>query len=88
METRLLLLEVQDALEGLQQAAGQFAVMANGLERMNVAGQKEKARFWIQAYQEIDDCLRDLDPMLPLFQLDRGAMFRIYHAMRKLKAAG
>src|SRR5690349_21023932 len=46
MEAKLLLLEVQDALEGLQQTAGQFAFMANELARMNVVGEEKKANFW------------------------------------------
>jgi hypothetical protein len=35
--------------------------------------------------QVLDDYLRDLEPMLALFRLDRGAMFRIYNSMRRLK---
>src|SRR5688572_16478750 len=62
MEAKLLLLEVQDALEGLQKTAGQFSFMANELARMNVAAEDEKAQFWARVYQDIDDCLRDLDP--------------------------
>lgn len=85
LEAKLLLLEVQDEIERLQQTAGRFAGMAYELARMNVAGLEEKAQFWAQVYQEIDDCLRDLDPMLPIFQLNRGVMFRIYNTMRKLK---
>jgi len=85
MEAKLLLLEVQDALEGLQHTAGQFAFMANELVRMNVVGEEKKANFWAGVYQDIDDCLRDLDPMLPLFQLDRMALFQIYNRMRTLR---
>jgi hypothetical protein len=87
MEAKLLLLEVQDALEGLRKTAGQFSFMANELARMNVRGEDEKAHFWARVYQDIDDGLRDLDPMLPLFQLDRMAMFKIYNTLRNIKSS-
>ena len=73
-------------VERPQQIARQFAGMAQGLARMNVAGESERARDWAQMYLEVDDCLRELEPMLPVFLVERGALFRIYTAMRSLKA--
>ena len=54
---------------------------------MNVAGQNVHAQAWEQMRQVLDDYLRDLIPMLALFRLDRGALFRIYHSMRRLRRA-
>ena len=85
-ETKLLLLEVQAAIEQLHQDAGHFAFWAHELTRMNVQGHDKHAQAWAQLYQEIDDCLRELDPMLPSFQVNRGTIHLIYTTMRRLKA--
>lgn len=84
-EFRTLLLDVEAALDQLKQTAGHFADWARELTRMNVAGKNAHAQVWGQMHQTLDDYLRDLDPMLALFRLDRGAMFRIYNSMRRLK---
>jgi hypothetical protein len=84
-EFRKLLLDVEAALDQLQQDAGHFADWAQELTRMNVAGQIAHAQVWKQMQQALDDYLRDLAQMLALFRLDRGAMFRIYCSMRRLK---
>ena len=84
-EAKLLLLDVQEAIEQLQQDARQFAGMAHEFARMNVAGQYEHAQYWAREYLEIDDCLREIDPVLPAFQLNRGTMLQIYTTMRRLK---
>lgn len=83
-EFRMLLLDVEAALNQLKQTAWHFADWARELARMNVAGQNAHAKAWEQMRQALDDYLRDLDPMLALFRLDRGAIFRIYNSMRRL----
>jgi len=84
-EFRKLLLDVEDALVQLHQDAGHFADWAREMIRMNMAGQNAHAQVWEQIQQVLDDYLRDLQPMLALFRLDRGRMFRIYNSMRRLK---
>jgi hypothetical protein len=84
-EFRTLLLDVEAALDQLKQTAGHFADWAREQTRMNVAGQHSHAQIWEQIHQTLDDYLRILDPMLALFRLDRGALFRIYNSMRRLK---
>lgn len=84
-ESRILLLDVEAALDQLQQDAEHFADWARELIRMNVAGQNAHAQVWEQIHQTLDDYLHDLMPMLALFRLDRGALFRIYNSMRRLK---
>lgn len=84
-EFRTLLLDVELALDQLQQTARHFADLAWELARMNVVGQNARAKAWEQIHHTLDDYLRDLEPMLALFSLDRVAMFRIYHSMRRLK---
>ncbi len=84
-ESRILLLDVEAALDQLQQTAGHFADWAQEMIRMNVAGKEAHARAWEQIRQVLDDHLRDLYPMLALFRLDRGALFRIYNSTRRLK---
>jgi hypothetical protein len=84
-EFRTLLLDVEAAIDQLQQTAEHYADCAQEMVRMNVAGQNAHAQAWEQIRQALDDYLRDLEPMLALFRLDRGAMFRIYNSMRRLK---
>jgi hypothetical protein len=52
---------------------------------MNVAGEFERAKEWADICRILDDVLRDFDPMLPSFRLDRGVLFGIYASMRHLK---
>ena len=84
-EFRTLLLDVEAEFYQLQQDAEHFADWARELIRMNVAGQNVHAQAWEQMRQVLDDYLRDLIPMLALFRLDRGTLFRIYYSMRRLK---
>ena len=84
-ESRVLLLDVEAAFDQLKQTARHYADWAQELTRMNVPGQNAHAQVWEQIYQTVDDYLRDLEPMLALFRLDRGAMFQIYNSMRRLK---
>ncbi len=84
-DSRLLLLHTEAALDQLKQIARHYADWAQELTRMNVTGGYAHAQVWELIYQTLDDYLRDLDPMLALFRLDRGAMFRIYNSMRRLK---
>jgi hypothetical protein len=48
-------------------------------------GPIDQAKAWVEIYQVLDDCHRDLESMLPLFHLDRGVLFGIYQALRMLK---
>lgn len=60
--------------------------MAHEFARMNVPAFYKHAHAWALIYQEIDDALRDLDQLVPLFRLNQAAMFQIYNTMRRLKA--
>lgn len=84
-DSRILLLDVEAALDQLKQTAGNFADWARELTRMNVAGQNAHAQVWQQMHQALDDYLRDLELMLALFRLDRGPIHLIYNSMRRLK---
>ena len=84
-DSRILLLDLEAALDQLKQTAGHFADWARELTRMNVAGQNANAQVWEQMHQALDEYLRDLDPMLALFRLNRGTMLRIYNSMRGVK---
>lgn len=81
----MLLFDVQEAIEELHEDAREFGGMTNEFARMNVAGQYEQAQDWARMSQALDDCLRELDPMLPSFQVDRGPIHQIYTTMRRLK---
>jgi hypothetical protein len=52
---------------------------------MNDEREFERAKEWADIYRVLDDALRDFDPMLPSFRLDRGVLFGIYTSMRHLK---
>jgi hypothetical protein len=52
---------------------------------MNDEREFERAKEWAKIYQILDDCLRDFDPMLPSFRLDRGVLFGMYTIIRSLK---
>lgn len=84
-EFRTLLLDVELALDQLQQIARHFVDLAWELASLNVAGQNAHAQVWEQIHQTLDNYRRDLEPMLALFRLDRVALFRIYYSMRRLK---
>lgn len=84
-EAKLLLLDVQVELEQLQRVTLHFATVANIMAGMNVAGQYARAKDWAEMYWVLDNCLRDLDPMLPVFRLNRGVLFRTYNIIRNLK---
>ena len=83
-EFRILLLDVEDAIHQLHGTAEHFAYCAEVLARMNVAGLDARAQAWEEVRQVLDNYLRDLEPMLAVFRLDRGALARIYHSMRRL----
>jgi hypothetical protein len=84
-EAKLLLLDAWEGLEQLLRTARHFETMANIMASMNVEGQFVRAQVWADIYRVLDDCLRDLDPMLPVFRLDRGVLFRLYNIIRNLK---
>ena len=48
-------------------------------------GQYEQAQDWARMFLALDEFLRELDPMVPSFQVDRGTMLQIYNSMRRLK---
>lgn len=52
---------------------------------MNDAREFERAQEWADIERVLDTCLRDLDPMLPVFRLDRGVLFGMYTIIRHLK---
>jgi hypothetical protein len=52
---------------------------------MNVTLELEQAKEWADIYRVLDDSLRDFDPMLPSFRLDRGVLFGMYTILRHLK---
>src|SRR5262249_30181307 len=84
-EFRMLLLDVEAALDELKLTAEHFAYCAWELTRMNVVGENVHAQVWEQIRQTLDDYLRDLELMLALFRLDRVVISRIYKSMRRLK---
>jgi len=84
-EGKLLSLDAREGLEQLQGTARHFATVSNILARMNVEGENERAQEWADIYWVLDDCLRDLDQMLPVFRLDGGVLFRMYNIIRQLK---
>lgn len=84
-EGKLLALDAWEGLEQLQRAAQRFGTVANIMAEMNIEGHYEQAKEWAKIYWIMDDCLRDLDPMLPVFRLDRGVLFGMYTIIRTLK---
>ena len=84
-EGKLLALDAWEGLEQLQRVAQRIGTVANIMADMNVGGQYERAMEWAKIYWVLDDCLRDFDPMLPSFRLDRGVLFGTYTGMRHLK---
>jgi hypothetical protein len=84
-ETRLLSLDAWEGLEQLQRTARHFKTVASSMAAMNVAREFERAKEWAEMCQILDDSLRDFDPMLPSFRLDRSVLFGIYTSIRHLK---
>lgn len=84
-EAKLLSLDAWEGLEQLQRTARHFRMVASSMAAMNVAGECERAKEWADIDRVLDDCLRDLDPMLPVFRLDRGVLFGMYNIIRTLK---
>jgi hypothetical protein len=76
---------VWEGLEQLHRTARHFRTVASSMAAMNVAGEFERAKEWTDIYRVFDAVLRDFDPMLPSFRLDRGVLFGIYTIMRHLK---
>jgi len=83
-EAKLLALDVWEGLEQLHRTARHFRTVASSMAAMNVAGEFERAQEWADIDRVLDACLRDLDPMLPVFRLDRGVLFGIYTTIRSL----
>ena len=81
-ENRLLVVESHEMIEHFQENARHYAAMAYLVSGMNVAGQYEKAKEWLQMYHDLTDLERDCDQMVGRLRLDRGLLFRIYHQMR------
>ena len=84
-ETKRLSLDAWEGLEQLQRTARHFRTMASSMAAMNVEREFERAQEWVEMYRILDDSLRDFDPMLPSFRLDRGVLFGMYTSMRHLK---
>ena len=84
-EAKLLSLDAWEGLEQLHRTARHFRTVASSMAAMNVEREFERAKEWAEIYRVLDDCLRDFDPMLPSFRLDRGVLFGIYTSMRHLK---
>ena len=84
-ELRVLFLSVQDMLEHLREDALESAGKSYIFAGMNVPGEHEQATAWTQMYQTLDDCVRDLDQMLPRFRLEQVPLFGIYNCLRSLK---
>ena len=84
-EGRLLALDVWEGLEQLQRTARHFRTVASCMAAMNFADEFERAKEWADIYRVFDDALRNFDPMLPSFCLDRGVLFGIYARIRHIK---
>jgi hypothetical protein len=84
-EAKQLALDACEGLEQLQRTARHFRTVASCMAAMNDAREFERAKEWAEIYQVLDDCLRDFDPKLPSFCLDRGVLFGIYKIIRHLK---
>jgi len=84
-EAKLVSLDALEGLEQLVEVAKHFATVSNMLVRMNANEDDERAKTWTEIYQVLNNCHRDLESMLPAFHLDRGVLFGIYQALRRLK---
>ena len=72
-------------IQQFQEDSRHYAAMAYFLAERNVAGQYEKAKEWLQMYNDLSDVERNCFQMVGGLRLDRGLMFRIYHQMRALR---
>lgn len=84
-EARQLALDAWEGLEQLQRTARHFRTVASCMAAMNDEREFERAKKWADIDRVLDDCLRDLDPMVPSFRLDRGVLFEIYKIIRHIK---
>lgn len=84
-ESRLLLLDTHEQIQQLQQDARTIAGMAYIFAGMNVPGEYEKAKEWLQLSQTLGDVERDCDQMVGRLRLDRSLLFRTYHQMRGIR---
>ena len=84
-ENRMLLVEGHEMIEQFQEVARQYATMAYLVSGMNVVGQYEKAKEWLQVYHDLTDVERDCFQMVGRLRLDRGLLFRIYDQTRALR---
>lgn len=84
-EAKQVALAACEGLEQLQRTARHFRTVASFMAAMNDEREFERAKRWAKIYQILDDCLRDFDPMLPSFRLERGALFGIYKVVRHVK---
>ena len=84
-EAKQLVLDACEGLEQLQRTARHFRTVASCMAAMNDAREFERAKKWADIDRVLDDCLRDLDPMVPSFRLDRGVVFGIYKIIRHIE---
>ena len=84
-ESKLLLLETHELIQQFEEDARHYAAMSYLLAERNVRGQYEKAKEWLQMYNDLSDVERDCFQMVGRLRLDRGLMFRIYHQTRPLR---
>lgn len=84
-ESRLLLLDTHEQIQQLERDARDFAGMAYLLSGMNVPGEYEKAKEWLQLSQALGDVERDCDQMVGRLRLDRSLLFNIYHRMLPIR---
>jgi hypothetical protein len=75
------LLDTHEQIQQLERDARDFAGMAYLLSGMNVPGEYEKAKEWLQLSQALGDVERDCDQMVGRLRLDRSLLFNIYHRM-------
>ena len=80
-EAKLLLLDAREMCERFRDAALEFAGWAH------LQGARENVQAWSRLYQMLEDSLQELEPMVPLFRLDRMPLFTIYERLRRLKEA-
>jgi hypothetical protein len=79
------LLDTHEQIQQLERDARDFAGMAYLLSGMNVPGEYEKAKEWLQLSQALGDVERDCDQMVGRLRLDRSLLFNIYHRMLPIR---
>ena len=84
-ESKLLLLETHELIQQFEEDARHYAAMSYLLAERNVRGQYEKAKEWLQMYNDLSDVERDCFQMVGRLRLDRGLLFRIYHQIRPIR---